>query len=400
MSQLLAALLLLISIDDPHFGRMVEVRRHLHAFPELSNREVETQKYLLRVLQDSGFDDISKLAGTGLKVVYRTDRPGPVIAFRADIDALPIQEATGLPYASKVDGTMHACGHDLHTAMLLGAMLAIKADPHMRGTFVFLFQPAEEGPPPGEVGGASLMVRDGALEDPKPDVIFGLHGMGWLPTGQVGYRVGGLLARADRFRIEVIGRSTHGSTPQNGVDPIYVAANIVTQAQSIVSRSLDPRESVVISFGQFSAGNRFNIIPGSATLEGTIRSLNEVTGNRVPELLERITAGVCQALGASYRFHNEQMCPSTINDATWTERGVSILRNEGFKLVNVEPILVAEDFAYYAQHVPGVYFFLGTCREGTCANIHEATYNPDEDAMKTGASLFYRLARSLSQQEL
>ncbi len=389
-------LMFLFSGTEQYMDQMVHVRRHLHRFPELSNREVKTRAFLEEELRKAGFENIETMAGTGLRVVYETGRPGAVIAFRADIDALPVEEDTGLPYSSQNKGVMHACGHDIHTGIVFGTALAIKNDPEIGGTFVFLFQPAEEGPPPGEEGGASLMIREGALESPTPDVIFGLHGMGFLPTGTVGYRSGGIMARADRFRIRIEGKQAHGSTPEKGIDPIYTAAEVVTAAQSIVSRRTDARDPVVLSFGEFQAGQRFNIIPRTADLTGTIRTLSLETGDRIPQLLDSVIAGITQANGASYVFENETMCPSTQNNAKWTGRAVSVLQRAGFKTTPVEPVMAAEDFAYYGERVPGVYFFLGVCNAEPCTNIHSPDYNPEEGVMKVGSALFYELAKSLS----
>jgi len=400
---LIALLFSLLTSDavDPHWEAMVAVRRHLHTYPELSNRETETRDFLEMRLREAGFTRIERMAGTGLRVVHETGKRGRTIAFRADIDALPVEENTGLAFRSKIPGVMHACGHDIHTGILFGTALAIKNDPELRGTFVFLFQPAEEGPPPGEEGGASLMIAEGVLDDPRPDVIFGLHGMGFLPTGTIGYRKNGIMARADRFFLTIEGKQAHGSTPHNGIDPIYVASQVVDAAQSIVSRRTDSRDPVVVSFGELNAGRRFNIIPAKAELSGTIRTLKRETGDRIPELLDRVIAGVTTAHGATYVFQNETMCPSTQNDPAWTERAVSSLRDGGFTVTEVEPVLAAEDFAYYGEQVPGVYFFLGVCdrEDGDCANIHSPDYNPDEEAMRTGAAFFYHLARSHGSME-
>ena len=391
-----AFLILTTNGADGYYDQMVEVRRHLHRNPELSNRETKTHAYLLKMLTDAGFQQIDTMARTGLRVVYDTGKPGPVIAFRADIDALPVTENTGLPFSSQNKGLMHACGHDLHTAMVYGTALAIKNDSDLVGKFVFLFQPAEEGPPPGEDGGAPLMIADGVLENPKPDVIFGVHTMGFLPTGTIGYRAGGIMARADRFFVTIKGKQAHGSAPNLGIDPIYTASEVVTAAQSIVSRRTDSRDPVVLSFGEFISGQRFNIIPGEAKLSGTIRTLRVDTGDRIPQLLDQVIAGVTSANGASYTFENETMCPSLQNSAEWTGKSVAALKKGGFSVQQVQPVLAAEDFAYYAEQVPGVYFFLGVCNKEECANIHSPEYSPAEGAMKTGASFFYHLAKSFA----
>ena len=392
-------LLSLMAGDDvqvPFWDEMVKIRRHLHQYPELSNREFETYAFLKRELTAAGFERIETFANTGLRVVHDTGKPGPVIAFRADIDALPVQERTGLPFASVRPGIMHACGHDIHTGILFGTALAIKNDPNLTGTFVFLFQPAEEGPPPGEEGGAALMIAEGALDDPKPEVIFGLHGMGFLKLGTIGYRVGGIMARADRFHLSIRGKQAHGSTPNLGIDPIYTASQVVSAAQSIISRRTDARDPVVVSFGEFNAGQRFNIIPSEAKLTGTIRTLNLETGDRIPQLLDQVIAGVTQAHGATYSFENETMCPSTQNDPEWTRKAVAALQDGGFNIKQVEPVLAAEDFAYYAERIPGVYFFLGVCEGSNCANIHSPDYNPSEKSLAVGSQFFVHLARTFA----
>jgi len=388
--------LLVFSGTDAYYNQMVSIRRHLHENPELSNREFQTQAYLRKQLHDAGFDRVEIMAKTGLRVVYDTGKPGPVIAYRADIDALPVTENTGLPFSSKNKGVMHACGHDIHTAILFGTALAIKDDPTLTGKFVFLFQPAEEGPPPGEEGGAPAMISDGALENPKPDVIFGLHGMGFLELGTIGYREGGIMARADRFFLTVNGKQSHGSTPNLGIDPIYISAQMVNAAQSIVSRRTDSRDPVVVSFGELNSGQRFNIIPQTAKLSGTIRTLNVETGDRIPQLLAQVFNGIASAHGGTCTFDNETMCPSTQNDPEWTKKSVAALADGGFKLTMVEPVLAAEDFAYYAEKIPGVYLFLGVCESGDCANIHSPDYNPSEEALKIGSSYFLHMARTFA----
>ena len=391
-----SVLMVCLLFNGASLDRMVEIRRHLHRHPELSNREVETQAYLKAELEKEGFDQIQLLAGTGIRVVYDTGKPGLTLAFRADIDALPVNEETGLPFASVNPGVMHACGHDIHTGILFGTAVAIKNDPTMVGKFVFIFQPAEEGPPPGEQGGASLMIAEGVLENPKPDVIFGLHGMGFLKLGQIGYRAGGIMARADRFRLKIYGKQTHGSTPHQGIDPIYVASEVVSSAQSLVSRRTDSRDPVVVSFGEFKAGQRFNIIPRNAELTGTIRTINVETGDNIPQLLDQIIAGITAAHGATYVFENETMCPSTQNDSTWTGKAVETLVAGGFQMTPVQPVLAAEDFAYYAEQIPAVYFFLGVCEGEPCTHIHAPDYQPSEKAMPIGAAMFLQLAKTLA----
>ena len=402
MGVLLNVLLLLCLFSlDKDWEQVVKVREHLHRHPELSNREFKTRAFLEAELRKLGFESVETMAKTGLRVVYDTGRPGPVLAFRADIDALPVEEKTGLPFASENKGVMHACGHDMHTAILFGAAQAIRKDPEINGKIVFLFQPAEEGPPPNEEGGAPLMITDGALEKPKPAAIFGLHVLGRMKLGQVGYRTGGILARADRFTLRIKGRQAHGSAPEKGIDPIFIGSEIVSAAQSVVSRRTDPRDPVVVTFGTFDAGTRFNIIPAEATLTGTIRTLRVETGDRVPQYLGTMIEGITQAHGASYEFKNEMMCPSTQNDREWTEKTARVLTEASFDMVAVDPLMAAEDFAYYAQQIPGVYLFLGACEgDGECSDIHQPDFVPAEKTMRVGIRLFTTLARHFSQEQL
>lgn len=378
-----------------------QIRRQLHRNPELSNRETQTQALLERELTKIGVQRIERIAKTGLRVVIDHGKPGPTIAFRADIDALPIQEDTGLAFSSQQPGVMHACGHDMHTAILFGTAQSLLARPDLAGRFVLLFQPAEEGPPSGESGGASLMVAEGALREPKPDVVFGLHLMPNLPLGQVATRAAGLMARADRFEITIHGKTSHGARPQLGVDALYVAAQVVTATQSLLSRETPPGIPAVVTFGQLNAGSRFNIIAGEARLTGTIRSLDRDVGQALPQNLERIVAGITQAHGASYTMNNELLAPVTFNDPTWLQRIRPLLNQKGIDLADAQPTMVAEDFGFYCESLPAVYFFLGTCPDGSldCAGIHTAQFNPPESVIDRGIELWMALAESLSAED-
>ncbi len=374
----------------------VRVRRHLHQFPELSNREYKTQAYLISELKALGLEHVEEMAGTGIRVVIDHGNPGRTLAFRADIDALPVDEKTGLSFGSVNQSVMHACGHDVHTAILFATIKALANQPDAKGRFVFLFQPAEEGPPPGEKGGASLMIEDGALTDPKPDVVFGLHLMPDLKLGTIATRPAGMMARADRFLIEITGKQAHGARPQLGVDALYVAAQVVASAQSLISREVQPGIPAVVTFGEFHAGSRFNIVSGSASLTGTIRTLDRELGHQLPNRLERVVKGVCDAHRATYTFEYATLAPVTFNDEAWVSRVQTGIRSSGLLVEEASATMIAEDFGFYSDVVPAVYFFLGTCsKEEACANIHTSEFNPPEAVIKHGVDLWLAIAASL-----
>jgi amidohydrolase len=368
---------------------LVAARRWFHQHPELSNREHETAAEIARRLHAMGYAPRTGVAHTGVVAVLEGGRPGPVVAWRADIDALPIAEQAEIPFRSLNDGVMHACGHDLHLTIALGvAETLMRHRDEVAGTIVFLFQPAEEGPPPGEEGGAPLMIAEGALADPRPAAIFGLHVMPTLPTGEVGWRAGGIMAAADRFRLTISGRMSHGSAPQDGVDAIYVAAEAVTALQSVVSRETDPRRPLVISVGTFAGGRRFNVIAGEAVLTGTVRTVDETTWAAAPEALERVVAGVCAAHRATYELDYERINPVTANDPRLAGFAAASLRRVlgADNVVEVEPIMAAEDFAHYLREIPGVYLFLGVGHDDPASSdyLHTPTFRPDEAAIGVG----------------
>jgi amidohydrolase len=296
---------------------VVEVRRHLHAHPELSNREVRTGRLVAERLRALGIEVRHPVAKTGVVGVLRGARPGRVVALRADIDALPIDEAGDLPFRSRVKGVMHACGHDAHTAILLGAaeVLAGLRD-RLPGTVVFLFQPAEEGAPEGEEGGAALMVKEGALDDPRVEAVFGLHVGGWASVGEAGWSDGAIFASADTFTIEVAGRTVHGAQPHLGLDPIPVAAEIVQALQLVVSRQIDGRQPRVLTIGRIEGGTRFNIIAERVTMDGTLRTHDATVRAEMKARMARTVKGVAEAHGttATLRFLDDGN-PPTVNDA-------------------------------------------------------------------------------------
>jgi amidohydrolase len=356
--------------------QLIEARRWFHQHPELSNREEMTGAEIARRLEAIGYDAQTGVAHTGGVAVLEGALPGPVVAWRSDIDALPIDEEVDLPYRSLNPGVMHACGHDIHTTVGLGvAEVLMRLKERLHGTVVFIFQPAEEGPPPDEDGGASMMIAEGALTDPPAEAIFALHVMPTLEAGRIGVRAGGLMAAGDRFRLIIHGRMSHGSAPQDGVDAVYVGSQVVTAVQALASREVDARSSLVVSVGTFNAGNRWNIIADEAVLTGTVRTLDAATW---------------EANRATYELDYERVAPVVDNNQTLTVFArASLSRSLGSDhVLEVEPIMASEDFAFYQQRVPGVYFFLGVgnSAQGWTDYLHTPTFRPDERAIVTGVS--------------
>jgi len=369
--------------------KLIEARRWFHQNPELSNREEKTGAEIARRLEAMGYDVRTGVAHNGVVAVLEGALPGPVVAWRSDIDALPIHEQVDVPYRSTNDGVMHACGHDVHTTVGLGtAEVLMKLKDKLHGTVKFIFQPAEEGPPVGEEGGARLMIAEGVLEKPMPEAIFGLHVMPIAEAGFVALGPGGFMAAGDRFTITIHGRMTHGSAPHDGIDAVYIASQVVNALQAIPSREVDARRSLVVSVGTLNAGSRWNIIAGKAVLTGTVRTLDPTTWAEIPERFERVVAGICEANRATYELDFERITPVVDNDEGLTGVAPAALgRSLGSEhVLVVEPIMAAEDFAYFQQQVPGVYFFLGVANkaEGWTDYVHTPTFRPDEAAIVTG----------------
>jgi len=376
--------------------QLVEARRWFHQHPELSNREQKTGAEIARRLEAMGYEVQTGVAHNGVVAVLEGALPGPVVAWRSDIDALPIHEQVDVPYRSTNDGVMHACGHDIHTTVGLGtAEVLMKLKDQLHGKVKFIFQPAEEGPPVGEEGGAMMMIAEGVLEKPMPEAIFGLHVMPTYEVGSVALGSGGFMAAADRFTITIHGSMTHGSKPHDGIDAVYVASQVVTALQAIASREVDARRSLVVSVGTFNAGNRFNIIADKAVLTGTVRTLEPETWAEIPERFERIVGGICEANRATYELDFQRTTPVVDNDEGLTKFARTSLAGSlgGEHVIEGEPIMAAEDFAYFQHQVPGVYFFLGVANqsEGWTDYVHTPTFRPDEAAIvagvKAGASL-------------
>ncbi|MEW5983642.1 MAG: amidohydrolase [Acidobacteriota bacterium] len=379
--------------------KVVTWRRDLHQHPELGNREFETSKKMAAHLQSLGLEVRTGIARTGVVGVLRGGRPGPVVALRADMDALPVVEDTGLPFASTVRteyngrdvGVMHACGHDFHMSILMGAaevLAGMKAD--LPGTVVFIFQPAEEGAPAGEEGGAGVMVREGALDNPKVDAIFGLHVFPKV-LGTIEFRPRGIMAASDTFSIVVRGRQTHGAMPASGIDPIVVSSQIVLALQSIISRQIDLTTApAIITVGTFEGGNRFNIIPDTVTMTGTIRTFDADMQKQIHARIARTAQSIAAAAGATAEVKIDIGNPVTWNDPDLAQKmAPSLQRVAGARFnPNGQPTTTAEDFAIYQRKVPGLFFFLGTAPAGadlaTQAANHSPRFNPDEGALVTG----------------
>ena len=382
-------------------------RRDIHQHPELSNREVRTSKLVADHLRSLGIEVQTGIAKTGVVGILKGGRPGPVIALRADMDALPVAEETDLPFRSTVRttfngqevGVMHACGHDAHTAILMAvAEVLVGMRQQIPGTVKFLFQPAEEGAPAGEEGGAALMIKEGALENPTVDAIFGLH---VFPheSGTLHYRPGAIMASSDRFQVIVRGRQTHGALPWNGVDPVVVASQIVLGLQTITSRQVDLIESpAVVTVGRISAGVRYNIIPDSVVLEGTVRTFDEAMRTSIHERIKRTAESIAASAGATASATVFPYAPVTVNDPALTERMAATLqRVVGAGQVKVaKQTTTAEDFSLYEQKVPGMFFFLGITPKGTdpaaAAPNHSPRFFVDEAALLPGIRAMANLA--------
>lgn len=381
--------------------RMVEWRRQIHQYPELSNREVKTAAKVAEHLKTLGIEVITGVAHTGVIGILKGGKPGPVIALRADMDALPVTERNGLAFASKEKavfngqetGVMHACGHDTHVAMLMAvAEILSKNKNDLKGTVKFIFQPAEEGAPAGEEGGADLMVKEGALENPKVDVIFGMHIQSIAPLGFITYKPAGLMAASDWFTIKVYGKQAHGSAPWLGVDPIVVSAQIINALQTIVSRQTElTKEPAVVTVGRINAGIRENIIPEYAEMAGTIRTLDENMQKDIHIKMKRIVENIAESAGARAEIEIKNMTPVTYNDPPLTEKVVSsLVKAAGEKnVVRIPSVTGAEDFAFFQKKVPGFYFFVGACPPNidpkkTPVGHHTPDFMIDERGMLTG----------------
>lgn len=387
--------------------KVIEWRRHFHQYPELSNREVKTSAKIAEHLKSLGIEVKTGIAKTGVVGLLKGSKPGPVIALRADMDALPVTERNDLAFASKEKaifndqetGVMHACGHDAHVAILMGvAEILAKNKNELKGTIKFIFQPAEEGPPAGEEGGADLMVKEGVLENPKVDVIFGLHVRSFTPLGRIEYRPLGFMAASDWFSIKVSGRQAHGAAPWKGVDPIVVSSQIINGLQTIISRQTElTKEAAVISVGRINAGIRENIIPESAEMAGTIRTFDPEMQKLIHEKIKLTATKIAESAGARAEVEIVSKTPVTYNDGALTEKMVPAFQRAAGEqnVVRINPDTGAEDFAYYQQKVPGLFFFVGACPPDVdpskASSHHTPDFMIDEGVMSTGMKAMLNL---------
>lgn len=383
-------------------AQVVDWRRDFHQHPELSNREVRTGQKIADALRAMGLEPTTGVAGHGVTAVIQGGRPGPRIALRADMDALPVTEQTGLPFASTAKGeyrgqevgVMHACGHDAHMAILLGVARAlVDQRAQLPGQVLLVFQPAEEGAPPPEEGGAALMLKEGLFADFKPEAVFGLHVFSNISAGRIGVRSGPAMAASDRFSMTINGRQTHGSAPWNGVDPIVAAADVIGTAQSIVSRRANlSRQPAVLTFGAINGGIRYNIIPDSVEMVGTIRTFDADMRQQIFADLRNVAEHVSAAHGASAvtQIHEHDGNPATVNDPALTARMLPSLQAVvGTQNVFEPPLQMgSEDFSLYAQAVPSLFFFVGATAPGidpaTAPSNHSPQFSLDETALDVG----------------
>jgi len=389
----------LFSVIDSINDKVIEIRHDLHAHPELSGQEEHT-KYLVKgILELEGYAIREFSDHYGLIADLEIDPNAAWVAIRADMDALPITEETEEPYRSKTEGVMHACGHDSHTAIALGSAIALaNRRERLPGNIRFIFQPSEES----KEGGSLQMIEGGALE--KIDAIFALHAYPYLPTGQIGYKYGVMMASADIFTIEIFGKSAHGARPHEGVDAILVSSMVVNSVNHIVSRRIDPLHPAVITMGTIEGGRAGNIICDHVLIRGTVRTINEAVRKDIPELMEEAIRGICRSMDATYNFDYLFGQPELINDHAM----VDIVKGEAEKIIGpencidlVDPVMGGEDFSEYLQIVPGAFFRLGTCRpeKHTCIPQHNSRFNVDDDALKYGMKILTASAIEFLSQE-
>jgi amidohydrolase len=370
---------------------LVDIRRTIHMHPELGFEEVETPKLAAEWLGNFGFQVKRGLAKTGVVGLLRGKKPGKTVGIRADMDALPLNEANQVPYTSQIRGKMHACGHDAHVAIVLGVAKFFSSFPdQVRGNIKFIFQPAEENG-----GGGRMMVGEGILENPTVDAIFAAHVFPFLPVGKVGIYEREGLAATDRFTVKIIGKGGHGAFPHVSKDPILAAAHLITQIHSIVSRNINPLDSAVVTIGQVNGGTAFNIIPDEIELSGTARSFNTQVREDLRSRIEQVIQGIARSFGIDYRFNFEYGYPILINDPEMSKLVVSAC-SKGIGKENIEilkPSMGGEDFAYYLEKVPGSYFRLGIRNEekGIIHPYHSSLFDIDEEVLPFGVEMFVRI---------
>src|ERR1051325_11481102 len=374
-------------------SQLISQRRDFHMHPELSNREERTARIVAERLRALGLEDVRTGVGRhGVTALLKGAKPGPVVAVRADMDALPIQETNDVPYKSLTPGVKHACGHDAHTTVELGvAEVLSKMRGEISGTIKFIFQPAEEGPPAGEEGGAKLMIKEGALENPRPAAIFGLHTEPNLQAGQIGFHSGPAMASSDTFYITVKGKASHGAQPQLGVDAVVVASQCVLALQNIRSRRIDPLEPLVITVGTINGGTRFNVVAGEVKMTGTMRTFNDRVREDSIAMMRETLQSVAAAYGATAELEMGDGNSVTYNEPALVEETLPTIRRivGAENAVALKPFMPAEDFSAYQKVVPGFYYFLGVgngAKEIT-AGWHTPDFDVDEDSLVVGVKV-------------
>ena len=379
-----------------HVAATIKVREQIHQNPELGNREFKTAELVANHLRGLGMEVKTGIAHTGVIGMLKGGQPGAVVAVRADMDALPVTEDTPYPFRSTVKttylgkdiGVMHACGHDIHTAVQLGvASVLAEMKNDIRGSIMFIFQPAEEGPPPGEEGGAELMVKEGVFENPRPSAVFGLHTFALMESGKIGYTPGPALAAVDHFIAKIRGKQAHGAQPQQSVDPVVMASQAVMALQTIRSRNLHPLQPSVITVGIFRGGERFNIIPAEVHLEGTVRTYDPDVRDAVEKRMGEILDGITRAHGGTYELNYDRGTPATINNLELTKQMVPTLYKVIGKenVLEIDPTMGGEDFAYFANEVPGFFYRLGMVKPGTeSGGHHTPNFMADNSCISIG----------------
>ncbi len=369
--------------------KLISIRRRIHEHPEISEEEVETSRFIKECLEDADITVLPTNLTTGVIAEIRGHKPGPTVALRADIDALPIHEETNLPFASKSPDKMHACGHDFHTAAMIGAALLLKVqEKHLRGKIRLIFQPAEE------IGtGARNVIEAGYLQDVS--AILGMHNKPDLPVGTLGIKKGPLMAGVGRFEIKIEGKGTHAALPHTGTDPIVVASHIVLALQTIVSRNVSSYHNTVVSVANIQSGNTWNVIPGTAKLAGTVRTFHEGDRKNIPVLIERIINGVAESYGAKASLHWVEGPPPVQNEESLADLAVSVAKEMNLHVVDPIPSMAGEDFAYYQQITKGFFLFMGTA--GT-EEWHHPSFTVDERALPVSAHYFARFAIAVIEE--
>ena len=379
-----------------NLNTIIDLRHQIHQYPELGNREYKTAKLVAKHLRSLGIEVETDIAYTGVVGILKGNKPGPVVAVRADMDALPVTEETDLSFKSTVKttylnkevGVMHACGHDIHTSVQLGvASVLASMKRSLPGTVKFIFQPAEEGPPPGEEGGADLMLKEGVFANLKPSAIFGLHTHPGLAVGELGLTIGPAMAAVDHFMITIKGKQSHGAYPHKSVDPIIMATEAVDAFQTIRSRSLSPLEPSVVTVGIIRGGERFNIIPEQVHLEGTVRTYNPEVQDMVEYRMNKILEGITLAYGGSFELDYDRGTPATINDPELAKQMIPTMERVVGKnnLKFLDPVMGGEDFAFFANEVPGMYYRLGVLKPGTTSGwVHTPTFRADDSCLEVG----------------